>query len=313
MYGVARVTRRGDAPFTLLTTKRADRPVCELFRTGLPAPLVRGGRLAVCPEAAMAKRAGISKAKRFRIYERDKFTCQYCGRKAPDIILQIDHITPHALTQDDTDLNLTTSCVECNAGKSDRVLDPASAALKKRAQMELEHEHKEQLLMLVDWQRRIIEGRIHEGDLVIEYANYWLNPEYSINDNGRAKLISTFKVYGLETTQEAIDRSFKTYMRDGKTKESVEEALSKIKPICKRIVLEKENPYIADACHILNVFNKYSGRYRDGSMSEVVDYLAAGLKKSDLMLIASRKYKYWYEFIGECNALVQKMKEEGHA
>lgn len=31
---------------------------------------------------------------RFRILERDNFTCQYCGNKAPDVILHVDHKIP---------------------------------------------------------------------------------------------------------------------------------------------------------------------------------------------------------------------------
>jgi 5-methylcytosine-specific restriction endonuclease McrA len=30
--------------------------------------------------------------KRFRILNRDGFACRYCGRKAPDVMLQVDHI-----------------------------------------------------------------------------------------------------------------------------------------------------------------------------------------------------------------------------
>jgi len=42
------------------------------------------------------ERKAISKKLRFEVYKRDKFTCQYCGRKAPDVILEIDHINPVA-------------------------------------------------------------------------------------------------------------------------------------------------------------------------------------------------------------------------
>ncbi len=33
---------------------------------------------------------------RFDILRRDKFTCQYCGRSAPDVELHVDHIIPRA-------------------------------------------------------------------------------------------------------------------------------------------------------------------------------------------------------------------------
>ena len=40
----------------------------------------------------MAERKPIGKKMRFEVFKRDKFTCQYCGRKAPDVILEVDHI-----------------------------------------------------------------------------------------------------------------------------------------------------------------------------------------------------------------------------
>ena len=42
----------------------------------------------------MGDRKDISKKTRFEIFKRDSFTCQYCGRKAPDVLLVIDHIEP---------------------------------------------------------------------------------------------------------------------------------------------------------------------------------------------------------------------------
>ena len=42
----------------------------------------------------MAKRKGISKKTRFDVFKRDSFTCQYCGKSAPDVVLQVDHINP---------------------------------------------------------------------------------------------------------------------------------------------------------------------------------------------------------------------------
>lgn len=56
---------------------------------------------------------------RFEIFKRDDFTCRYCGRKSPEVVLEVDHITPRADGGDDDELNLVTSCWECNRGKSD--------------------------------------------------------------------------------------------------------------------------------------------------------------------------------------------------
>jgi len=60
---------------------------------------------------------GLGSKVRFEIFKRDGFTCQYCGRKTPAVILEVDHVVPVASGgSDDTD-NLVTSCFDCNRGK----------------------------------------------------------------------------------------------------------------------------------------------------------------------------------------------------
>lgn len=60
----------------------------------------------------------VTKRTRFEVLRRDDHTCQYCGAKAPDVTLQIDHVMPVALGGDDKPGNLITACKDCNAGKS---------------------------------------------------------------------------------------------------------------------------------------------------------------------------------------------------
>jgi hypothetical protein len=68
------------------------------------------------------QRTSRSKRARFEIFERDGFTCQYCGAMPPDVTLQLDHIHPISKGGADTEDNLTTACRDCNAGKSNRIL-----------------------------------------------------------------------------------------------------------------------------------------------------------------------------------------------
>src|ERR1700730_14142645 len=68
------------------------------------------------------KRKSISRRKRFEILERDGFRCLYCGRKAPDVKLHIDHFLPFSKGGTDESTNLFAACVDCNLGKRDRVL-----------------------------------------------------------------------------------------------------------------------------------------------------------------------------------------------
>lgn len=65
----------------------------------------------------------ISVRTRFEVFKRDDFTCQYCGRKSPDVVLEADHIVPVCDNGTDDVINLRTSCWECNHGKAGKPLN----------------------------------------------------------------------------------------------------------------------------------------------------------------------------------------------
>lgn len=59
----------------------------------------------------------ISKKSRFKILKRDGFRCGYCGRTAPDVTLEVDHIEPRSKGGKDDEENLIAACFDCNRGK----------------------------------------------------------------------------------------------------------------------------------------------------------------------------------------------------
>lgn len=65
---------------------------------------------------------------RFEIFKRDAFTCQYCGKKPPEALLEVDHIVAVANGGGNEEHNLITSCFECNRGKSARPLGEVAPA-----------------------------------------------------------------------------------------------------------------------------------------------------------------------------------------
>ena len=60
---------------------------------------------------------------RFAVLRRDNFTCQYCGRKAPEVILEVDHIYPKSKGGLNKIENYKTSCRDCNIGKGVSILE----------------------------------------------------------------------------------------------------------------------------------------------------------------------------------------------
>ena len=69
---------------------------------------------------------------RFLAFNRDKFTCRYCGRSPltdNGVKLHCDHIIPKSDGGEDIMTNLVTACRECNLGKIDVLLDDEMLAM----------------------------------------------------------------------------------------------------------------------------------------------------------------------------------------
>ena len=78
-------------------------------------------------------RKQLSVRTRFEVFKRDRFTCQYCGRTPPDVILHVDHIIAVADGGENDPTNLTTACADCNLGKGARPLTAVPLSLEEQA------------------------------------------------------------------------------------------------------------------------------------------------------------------------------------
>jgi hypothetical protein len=57
---------------------------------------------------------------RFEVLRRDEYTCRYCGRRAPNVRLHVDHKLAWSRGGSDDFDNLVTACADCNLGKGAR-------------------------------------------------------------------------------------------------------------------------------------------------------------------------------------------------
>jgi len=177
----------------------------------------------------MARKA-ITKKARFEVFKRDSFTCQYCGAKAPDVVLNVDHIKPVAGGGDNDITNLITSCFPCNSGKSDRAIDDNSIVSKQRQQLAEITERREQLKLMLKWRESIKQDQ----DMELDYAESYWNEKvetFHLNDSGRKILKKLIKDSGLQPVLNAIDLASEKYLvfKDGEaTKESVELCFNKV-------------------------------------------------------------------------------------
>ena len=72
------------------------------------------------------------KLTRNNIFERDAYTCQYCGEKLERKDLNIDHVIPRAKGGRTTWENVVASCVPCNTRKSNHLAPEIGMALLRK-------------------------------------------------------------------------------------------------------------------------------------------------------------------------------------
>jgi len=204
------------------------------------------------------RRKAIPKKTRFEVFKRDSFACQYCGKKAPDVVLQIDHIKPVSKEGGSDILNLVTACKECNSGKSNRTLSDSSVLDKQRQQLEELQERREQLGMMITWQRELANL---DRDIVGELCQFWteLVDPFSPTDIGRRRIEKLAKEFAVDEIMEAMRIAVNQYVKceDGKpTQESVERAFNKIGGICMNRRVQQDKPYLKELLHIRSILSK---------------------------------------------------------
>ena len=67
--------------------------------------------------AGQSARSAMGPKLRWQVLARDSFTCTYCGRRPPEVSLEVDHRQPVVMGGTNELENLFTSCQDCNRGK----------------------------------------------------------------------------------------------------------------------------------------------------------------------------------------------------
>jgi len=171
---------------------------------------------------------------RFEVFKRDKFTCQYCGKTAPDVVLNVDHIHPVKDGGDNDIVNLITSCADCNSGKGARKLTNDEVMAKKHKQLDDLQDRREQLEMMYQWQLGLLDI---DNENANKLCNFWgiLAPGWHVNDHGSTQLKAWMLKYGFAEIMESMKICASSYLVvvDGKsTGESWEIAFAKIPRVC---------------------------------------------------------------------------------
>lgn len=192
----------------------------------------------------MAERKQLGKKIRFEVFKRDKFTCQYCGRMAPDVILEVDHIKPVAKGGDNDILNLITSCRDCNRGKGKNLLSQVDVLKKSQKQLLDMAEKAEQAQMMVDWKTELLSVREREAKAIEELIISLTGVEelYSFNRQEIKKLLVRFPFHIVwESTEVAVVKYFNNdYVGTDYEFPELTDMIQRIGGICYNKIRQKE-------------------------------------------------------------------------
>jgi len=176
----------------------------------------------------MSIRKPLSKRTRFEVFKRDRFTCQYCGKMAPDVILEVDHIVPVAEGGGDEITNLITSCMDCNRGKGKRKLSDDAVIKKQQAQLVELAEKREQYEMIALWKQELLDMEKNAAESALMY---WNRMTYSDLPDSKLPFIEKIiREFGIRLVYDAMDIAYRDYYM--RKRESSSGSLSRLGGIC---------------------------------------------------------------------------------
>ena len=252
-----------------------------------------------------SKRKPVGTKTRFEVFKRDSFTCQYCGRKAPDVILNADHVIPVAKGGSGKLTNLVTSCFDCNSGKGARVLSDNSVVQKARSQSEIIQEKCNQLKMMLEWQDSLDD----ESQMILKaLADRWnklLGGDHALDENGKKTLRLLIKKNTVEEIISAMSLAVDSYVEsngDGLSLESIETAWKKLSGICHLNREEKDNPDVKRLYYVRGIIRKRMGDSSCYDDNETIQLLRAASKAGvevDFMEKWAKKANTLFQWRGE--------------
>lgn len=160
-------------------------------------------------ESKKPRRKPLSKKIRFEVFKRDGFTCQYCGRMAPDVVLEVDHINPVANGGENDIMNLVTSCQDCNRGKGKRKLSSKDEIKAQQAQLKELSAKREQLQMLIEWRKELESINNMQVGIVQDIFSECTGSTFT--ETGKKKIAKFIKKYGINEVCEAVQIYIDSY------------------------------------------------------------------------------------------------------
>lgn len=232
--------------------------------------------------ALAAQRIAISKRVRFEVFKRDKFTCNYCGKSAPKVVLQVDHIEPVSKGGTNDLLNLITSCDACNAGKSNIELADDSVIAKQHLQITRLQERREQIELMFEWRRGLEKLGEATNKMIADYIGDKI-PQLHVSEHGYRTIAQLAKKFTVADLLEAIDISANSYLRyekDGAvSQESAERFFDKIGGVACN---SKKPPIERKLSHVANIGRKRHSYWNPKKAHTLLKGFVRALRERDM-------------------------------
>lgn len=200
---------------------------------------------------ANVKRKNLPKKIRFEVFKRDSFTCQYCGRMAPDVVLEVDHIVPVAEGGTNDIMNLITSCHDCNSGKGKRKLSENEEVKKQQDMLKELNEKREQIEMMLEWRNELLNFDNEQIDKIEElFSSYCTGRTFT--ESGRKTISKLIKKYGFIEVYDCTRISAETYY-DTEDPETASDVFNYISRICYNRKMQSEVPVLKDVNYLVKM------------------------------------------------------------
>lgn len=245
----------------------------------------------ISQETEKPKRKTIGDKVRFEVFKRDQFKCQYCGKGAPDVVLNVDHINPVSKGGDNDILNLVTSCESCNWGKSDRLISDNTTIEMQRKMLEELDERRKQLQMMLDWREELKGFNNEVNQSIAEYFEESVDRQVHINSMGLKAIDKWVKRFELPELLQAIDSLTPVYTKDKELDfEAMFQNIPKVANFNRKGDVEKS------ACYIRGILrNRLSYIDYQKSLAWLVAALESGIDEDELKELA-KTVTTWTKF-----------------
>lgn len=243
-------------------------------------------------------RKPMGKKLRFEVFKRDSFTCQYCGKQAPDVVLHVDHINPVANKGDNDIINLITSCIDCNLGKGARLLDDNSMLAKQREQLTELNERREQMKLMLSWETGL--KKLADEETSAIESTLFDGYERSFTEVGKSNISKLIKKYGFDLVHDSAIASRSQYITE-ESDECFQKAFNYVGRICAVKAKESANPHISKLHYIRGIVRNrmYCNDWKCLQLLE--EAYSAGVSIDVLTEIAreSRNWTGWQSWMEE--------------